>query len=61
MRPRWTLCLGAPKTGLRARALSGELFLADIGLPRLLWKRVGVPGWTVPPWGADYVIGLEYT
>ncbi|RKP22400.1 YjeF N-terminal domain-containing protein [Syncephalis pseudoplumigaleata] len=58
--PRWTLCMGAPKTGLTGSAMSGEVFLADVGLPRTLWKRVGVPGWTVPPWGADFVIGLQY-
>ncbi|KAI9599352.1 YjeF N-terminal domain-containing protein [Syncephalis fuscata] len=58
--PRWTLCMGAPKTGLTGLGMSGEVFLADLGLPRILWKRVGVPGWTVPPWGADFVIGLQY-
>ncbi|KAG0300269.1 enhancer of mRNA decapping, partial [Dissophora globulifera] len=34
MRPKWTLCLGAPKSGCRSRATTGELFLTDLGIPR---------------------------
>ncbi|CAG8525228.1 6371_t:CDS:10, partial [Acaulospora morrowiae] len=43
--PKWTLCLGAPKIGCRSRAVTGELFLADIGIPRICWKKIGVKGW----------------
>ncbi|CAG8506454.1 6629_t:CDS:10, partial [Dentiscutata heterogama] len=43
--PKWTLCLGAPKSGCKSRAVTGELFLADIGIPRVCWKKIGVKGW----------------
>ncbi|KAF9371639.1 enhancer of mRNA decapping [Podila verticillata] len=59
VRPKWTLCLGAPKTGCRSRATTGELFLTDLGIPRMCWKRAGVKGWGMP-WGADFLVGLEY-
>ncbi|KAG0335056.1 enhancer of mRNA decapping [Podila humilis] len=59
VRPKWTLCLGAPKTGCRSRAVTGELFLTDLGIPQTCWKRAGVKGWRMP-WGADFLVGLEY-
>ncbi|CAJ0635619.1 5064_t:CDS:10 [Entrophospora sp. SA101] len=59
VRPKWTLCLGAPKNGCRNRSITGELFLADIGIPRVCWKKIGVKGWGMP-WGSEYLIGLEY-
>ncbi|GJJ78622.1 enhancer of mRNA-decapping protein 3 [Entomortierella parvispora] len=59
IRPKWTLCLGAPKTGCRSRAITGELFMTDLGIPRACWKRAGVKGWSMP-WGADFLVGLEY-
>ena len=57
--PKWTLCLGAPKRGCNSRSVTGELFLADIGIPRGCWKRIGVKGWGMP-WGSEYLVGLEY-
>ncbi|KAG0271647.1 enhancer of mRNA decapping [Linnemannia exigua] len=59
VRPKWTLCLGAPKAGCRSRSTTGELFLTDLGIPRACWKRAGVKGWGMP-WGADFLVGLEY-
>ncbi|KAG9062986.1 enhancer of mRNA decapping [Linnemannia hyalina] len=59
VRPKWTLCLGAPKAGCRSRSTTGELFLTDLGIPRPCWKKVGVKGWGMP-WGADFLVGLEY-
>ncbi|KAF9973381.1 enhancer of mRNA decapping [Actinomortierella ambigua] len=59
VRPKWTLCLGAPKVGCRSRAVTGELFMTDLGIPRACWKRAGVRGFGLP-WGADYLVGLEY-
>ncbi|CAB4422958.1 unnamed protein product [Rhizophagus irregularis] len=58
--PKWTLCLGAPKSGCKSRTVTGELFLADIGVPRVCWKRIGVKGWGMP-WGSEYLVGLEYS
>jgi hypothetical protein len=58
--PKWTLCLGAPKIGCKSRTITGELFLADIGIPRVCWKRIGVKGWGMP-WGSEYLVGLEYS
>ena len=59
IRPKWTVCLGAPKTGCKSINITGELYLVDIGIPRLCWKRVGVKGNTIP-WGADFLVALEY-
>lgn len=59
IRPKWTICLGAPKTGCKSIRVTGELFLVDIGIPRLCWKRVGIKGNTIP-WGADFLVALEY-
>ncbi|KAG0226100.1 enhancer of mRNA decapping [Actinomortierella wolfii] len=59
VRPKWTLCLGAPKVGCRSRSVTGELFMTDIGIPRACWKRAGVKGFGLP-WGADFLVGLEY-
>ncbi|RHZ77033.1 hypothetical protein Glove_186g57 [Diversispora epigaea] len=39
--------------------LTGELFLTDIGIPRICWKKIGVKGWGMP-WGSEYLVGLEY-
>lgn len=57
--PKWTLCLGAPKNGCKSARITGELFLVDIGVPRLCWKRVGIKGNTMP-WGADFLVALKY-
>lgn len=57
--PTWTLCLGAPKTGCKGLDITGKLYLVDIGIPRLCWKRVGIKGNTIP-WGADFLVALEY-
>ncbi|CAO3615598.1 unnamed protein product [Mucor hiemalis] len=57
--PKWTLCLAAPKNGCKSARITGELFLIDIGVPRLCWKRVGIKGNTMP-WGADFLVALEY-
>jgi hydroxyethylthiazole kinase-like uncharacterized protein yjeF len=59
MHPKWTICLGAPKTGCKSSDITGELYLVDIGIPRLCWKRVGIKGNTIP-WGADFLVALEY-
>ncbi|KAF9933856.1 enhancer of mRNA decapping [Linnemannia zychae] len=59
VRPKWTLCLGAPKAGCKSRSTTGELFLTDLGIPRGCWKKAGVKGWGMP-WGADFLVGLEY-
>ncbi|KAG0180867.1 enhancer of mRNA decapping [Apophysomyces sp. BC1021] len=59
IRPQWTLCMGAPKSGCLSTEVTGELYMTDLGIPRLCWKKVGVKGWTMP-WGADFLIALEY-
>ncbi|KAI7859603.1 YjeF N-terminal domain-containing protein [Circinella umbellata] len=57
--PQWTVCLGAPKSGCISQEVTGELYMADIGIPKICWKRAGVKGWTAP-WGADFLVALEY-
>ncbi|OAD04020.1 hypothetical protein MUCCIDRAFT_163539 [Mucor lusitanicus CBS 277.49] len=57
--PKWTICLGAPKTGCKSSHITGDLYLVDVGIPRLCWKRVGIKGNTIP-WGADFLVALRY-
>jgi NAD(P)H-hydrate epimerase len=47
IRPDWTVTLALPKTGLLAAdpSLTGDLWLADIGVPPAVFARLGV---TVP-------------
>ena len=39
--PRWTMTLALPKTGLRSN-LTGDLLLADIGIPAEVYRRLGL-------------------
>jgi hypothetical protein len=58
--PKWTICLAAPKVGCTSRSVTGELYMGDLGIPRTCWKRVGVKGGGGMPWGADFLVALEY-
>ncbi|KAG0166367.1 enhancer of mRNA decapping [Apophysomyces sp. BC1015] len=59
IRPKWTLCFGAPKQGCTSREVTGELFLADMGIPAVSWVAVGISRSNIP-WGAEFVLALEY-
>src|SRR5215471_11954550 len=54
---RWTLTLALPKKGLRPH-VSGELYLADIGIPSAVYQRIGVQ--YVPPFGRDFYVPLAF-
>ncbi|MEE9152985.1 MAG: NAD(P)H-hydrate epimerase [candidate division NC10 bacterium] len=41
IKPRWTMTLGLPKTGLSPEK-TGNLFLADIGIPEETYRRMGL-------------------
>ena len=41
IRPHWTMTLALPKTGLLPEQ-TGELFLADIGIPEGIFRQVGL-------------------
>lgn len=41
IQPTWTMTLALPKAGL-ATARTGELFLADIGIPARIYRRLGL-------------------
>jgi NAD(P)H-hydrate epimerase len=56
IRPRWTMTLALPKTGL-LRADTGALFLADIGIPEGAYRRV-MPAYT-PPFEGRYRVPLR--
>jgi NAD(P)H-hydrate epimerase len=51
----WTLTLALPKKGLRPQ-VSGELYLADIGIPSAVYQRIGIQ--YVPPFGRDFYVPL---
>ena len=55
IRPRWTMTLALPKTGL-LRASTGELCLADIGIPEGAYRRVAST--YIPPFGNRYRVPL---
>lgn len=42
IRPSATLTLAAIKQGLIVNDLAGELFLADLGIPRILYEELGI-------------------
>ncbi|CAM0135216.1 enhancer of mRNA decapping [Umbelopsis sp. WA50703] len=56
--PKWTLCYGAPICGCSSRNVTGELFLADIGVPKSTWKKAKIH--PTVPFGSDIIIALEY-
>ncbi|KAG2181476.1 hypothetical protein INT44_008289 [Umbelopsis vinacea] len=58
--PKWTVCLAAPKVGCTSRSVTGELYMGDLGIPRACWKRAGVKAGGGMPWGADFLVALEY-
>ena len=51
MRPRWSMTLALPKTGLLADT-TGDLFLADIGIPQETYQRMQMK--YVSPFGKGY-------
>ncbi len=53
IRPRWTMTLALPKTGLLSER-TGELFLADIGIPEGVYRRIGLD-YTAPFGGRSWV------
>jgi NAD(P)H-hydrate epimerase len=57
VRPERTLTLALPKTGLRR--VPGELYLADIGIPPEVFRRIGVS--FESPFGRRYWVRLEKT
>jgi len=52
----WTMTLALPKTGL-ASGKAGRLTLADIGIPALIYRRIGLP--YVPPFGNRFRVSLS--
>ncbi|KAH8556093.1 YjeF N-terminal domain-containing protein [Umbelopsis sp. PMI_123] len=59
VKPKWTLCYGAPTSGCASRNVTGELFVADIGIPAMAWKKANVN--PIVPFGQDIIIALEYS
>jgi len=56
IKARWTVTLGLPKTGLRSEH-AGALFLADIGIPPAVYRRMGLD-YTVP-FGNRFLVPLK--
>lgn len=57
IRPTWTMTLALPKTGLVPEN-AGQLFLADIGIPSAVIRRL-IPSY-VSPYGKRFWVGLKY-
>lgn len=56
VKPRWTMTLALPKTGLLPER-TGELFLADIGIPEGTYRRLGLD--YVAPFGNRFWVPLR--
>lgn len=56
IRPAWTITLALPKTGLHQKN-SGQLFLADIGIPESAIRKVA-PAYR-PPFENQFVVRLD--
>ncbi|KAJ3285119.1 enhancer of mRNA decapping [Rhizoclosmatium sp. JEL0117] len=66
--PKWTLAFGLPKACLVNVMDKGELLLADIGIPKIVFQKLSVaiasggrgkqPIRYVPPFGDKYIVGL---
>ena len=56
IRPAATVTLALPKTGL-AFTDTGDLVLADIGIPKEVFRRAGIA--YVSPFVGKYRVGLE--
>jgi NAD(P)H-hydrate epimerase len=56
IKPQWTMTLALPKTGLLPQR-TGELFLADIGIPAETFRRIGLS--YTPPFGEHFLVSLQ--
>jgi NAD(P)H-hydrate epimerase len=56
IQPTATLTLALPKTGLLPE-ISGELFLADIGIPAMVYQQMQLS--YISPFGKDYLVKLK--
>ena len=56
VRPACTMTLALPKTGL-APDKAGEMFLADIGIPERVYRRLGIP--YVNPFDHRYCVPIK--
>lgn len=57
IRAQWTVTLALPKTGLLPEN-TGELFLADIGIPKETYRRIGLT--YVAPFGERFWVPLTW-
>lgn len=58
IRPTWTMTLALPKVGLLPQN-TGQLFLADIGIPVAAFRRL-VPNY-ISPYGNRFWVGLKHS
>ncbi len=56
IRPRWTLTLALPKTGLHPR-ITGDLWLADLGIPEGTYRQLGLE--YVSPFGNRFWVAIS--
>ncbi|KTW31007.1 uncharacterized protein T551_01559 [Pneumocystis jirovecii RU7] len=66
LKSKWVLSLGLPKTGLlfalRSKYVTKDLFLADIGISRKVWKKLGIGKRVKTLWiGQDWIIKMSFS
>ena len=55
IRPRWTIALALPKTGLLPK-MTGSLYLADLGIPPKVFQAINLR--YTNPFGRDFWVSL---
>lgn len=58
--PKWTLCLGIPKSGLTNSSCTGALYLADVGFPNPIWSHIGIEAWS-SPFSNQFIVPLKFS
>lgn len=59
IKTKWTLALGLPLTGLINNDLTGEIILGDIGIPKIIYKTLGLKPNYRPPFADKFIINIE--
>lgn len=65
LRAKFVVAMGAPKTGVLNACITGagsgwQLFVADIGISNIVWKKYGTRRRYGVEFGSEWVVGLRY-
>jgi len=60
IKTKWTLALGLPRCGLTDSDLTGGILLADVGIPKTIYKTLGLKPSYHHPFADKYLTSIEY-